>query len=309
MRKIVTMIMLTAGLLSACGQAITEPAPATEAESEIVGAVSTPTVEATVTPQTLPTQEQPTPTVEPETDPTADSEPRLVDPPEADDSIVGRQPDGTGPDAALVNAAQASLAGFIGMSADALQLEEVTAQGWPDGSIGCPAEGAMYPQVVTPGYLMIFSDGDARYEIHTGETDELIVLCENEQPTQLPPARVAQPAPSGRATEVPAPEAGGPARVPTQTTGDGAVPLDEMSQPMVDLATATLAQDLGISEDEISLIRIESVEWNDGSLGCPKPGESYLQVIIPGYLIELEAQGTLYEYHTDMERQIVRCDQ
>lgn len=313
------MIMLTAGLLSACGQATTGSVPATEEETEDVGAVSTPistpTVEATVTPQALPTQEQPTPTEEPETDPTADSEPRLADPPELDNGVVGPQPDSAGPADALINAAQASLANFIGVSTDELKLEEASAQGWPDGSIGCPAEGAMYPQVVTPGFLMIFSDGGERYEIHTTETNELIVLCENGSPTQLPPATVAQPAqpvqpaPSGRATEVPAPDPGGPARVPTQTTGGAAVPLDETSRPMVDLATATLAQEVGISEGEITLIRIESVEWNDGSLGCPQPGENYLQVIIPGYLIELEAQGILYKYHTDLERQIVRCDQ
>lgn len=308
------MITLTAGLLSACGQA-TESVPATEGETGDVGAVSTPTVEATVTPQALPTQEQPTPTEEPETDPTADSEPRLADPPEADDGVVGPQPDSAGPADAMVNAAQASLANFIGVSTDELTLEEATAQGWPDGSIGCPAEGAMYPQVVTPGFLMIFSDGSEQYEIHTGETDELIVLCENGVPTQLPPSITAQPAepvqpaPSGRATEVPAADPGGPARVPTQTTDDAAVPLDATSEPMVNMATAALAQDLGIADDEITLIRLESVEWNDGSLGCPQPGENYLQVITPGYLIELEAQGTLYAYHTDLERQVVLCDQ
>ena len=33
-----------------------------------------------------------------------------------------------------------------------------------------------------------------------------------------------------------------------------------------------------------------------------------LQVITPGYKITLEAQGKRYEYHSDTNRRVVRCD-
>jgi len=46
--------------------------------------------------------------------------------------------------------------------------------------------------------------------------------------------------------------------------------------------------------------------WSDTSLGCPRPGMFYAQVITPGYLITLEVKGEKYEYHTDLER-IILC--
>ena len=49
------------------------------------------------------------------------------------------------------------------------------------------------------------------------------------------------------------------------------------------------------------------MEWSDASLGCPQPGMAYAQVITPGFRIALEAQGQLYQYHTDTKGQILLC--
>lgn len=59
-----------------------------------------------------------------------------------------------------------------------------------------------------------------------------------------------------------------------------------------------LAQMLGLNEDEIEVVSVEPAEWPDSSLGCPKPGMSYLQVITPGARVVLEALGQKYTYHT-----------
>jgi hypothetical protein len=83
---------------------------------------------------------------------------------------------------------------------------------------------------------------------------------------------------------------------------------DAASQPLVDSARQALAKDLGVQDSGIKLIGLEAVEWSDSSLGCPKPGETYLQVITPGYRVTLEAQGQRYEYHTDRTTRAVRCD-
>ncbi len=64
------------------------------------------------------------------------------------------------------------------------------------------------------------------------------------------------------------------------------------------LAIADLAQRLGLPESAINVRTVESVEWPDASLGCPRPGMMYAQVVTPGYRIVLEAGGKLYEYHT-----------
>jgi hypothetical protein len=57
----------------------------------------------------------------------------------------------------------------------------------------------------------------------------------------------------------------------------------------------------------VRLIRVEAREWSDASLGCPKPGQMYAQVITPGYLVVLEAGGQRLEYHTDAGRRVELC--
>lgn len=76
---------------------------------------------------------------------------------------------------------------------------------------------------------------------------------------------------------------------------------------LVDQAKEDLSQSLGIPVDEIRLVSVEEVEWRDSSLGCPQPGSASLTVITPGYLILLEAEGDVYEYHSDGER-VVTCE-
>ena len=64
---------------------------------------------------------------------------------------------------------------------------------------------------------------------------------------------------------------------------------------------------LNVSVDEITLVRVQPVEWRDASLGCPKPGVDYIQVLTPGYTIWLEAAGAEYEFHTDDAQRVVTC--
>jgi hypothetical protein len=73
------------------------------------------------------------------------------------------------------------------------------------------------------------------------------------------------------------------------------------------LAIADLAKRLDITADQIEAVRVESVEWPDTSLGCPQPGQAYAQVITPGQIVVLSANGQEYEYHTGGD-QIVACE-
>ncbi len=82
-------------------------------------------------------------------------------------------------------AAQA-LAQQAGVNLDTLQLTDKTAQEWSDSSLGCPDPATMYMQVITSGYMLSFSDGSTTYEVHTDETGNNAVLCENGTPTVLP---------------------------------------------------------------------------------------------------------------------------
>jgi hypothetical protein len=52
---------------------------------------------------------------------------------------------------------------------------------------------------------------------------------------------------------------------------------------------------------------MEPAEWPDSGLGCPQPGQLYLQVITPGWLIEVQGGGKIFEYHTDGDDRFVLC--
>ncbi len=66
---------------------------------------------------------------------------------------------------------------------------------------------------------------------------------------------------------------------------------------LVQQARADLSRRLGIAATSITVASAEAVEWRDSSLGCPQPGMMYSQIITPGYLIVLQANGQNYEYH------------
>jgi hypothetical protein len=74
------------------------------------------------------------------------------------------------------------------------------------------------------------------------------------------------------------------------------------AQPLVDKAIADLNDRLDVSEDTITVVKVEATEFSDTSLGVPKPGESYAQVLTPGYIIVLEVNGDNYVYHAADDR-------
>jgi hypothetical protein len=88
-------------------------------------------------------------------------------------------------------------------------------------------------------------------------------------------------------------------------------PADPASKPVEDefvqMAKEDLSQRLDISPEEIELINYEEVQWRDGSLGCPQPKMQYIQVITPGYRIQLQAQGKPYSYHGAAGREPFLC--
>ncbi len=96
-----------------------------------------------------------------------------------------------------------------------------------------------------------------------------------------------------RATQ-PVPTASAPTAAAVATTpAQGAVP----QTPAVQQAIADLAARLSIDPATISVLRVEEVEWPDGSLGCPREDMSYTQALVNGVFIQLEAGGQHYNYH------------
>lgn len=128
-----------------------------------------------------------------------------------------------------------------------------------------------------------------------------------------PAAETSAPSPEPSIVETPV----SPLATPMSTPTRGASPLpDPASSPIeppseaVDQAVAAardrLAEELGVAPDDLAVTVIEPVEWPDASLGCPKSGEVYAQVITPGYRIVLEVDDRDYELHTDQSARRIR---
>lgn len=112
-------------------------------------------------------------------------------------------------------------------------------------------------------------------------------------PTSAGTAGVGTPATP--ATPTPAPAA---TSAPTPTDSGGTTVTPSAAQPaVVEAAIDDLASRLGVPRASISVVSHEETEWNDGSLGCPQPGMSYTQALVPGYRIVLRHAGTDYAYH------------
>ena len=189
----------------------------------------------------------------------------------------------------VVRLAVEDLAKRLDLSPDEIRLSSVEAVNWPNASLGCPQPGMMYVQVITPGYRIVLEAEGETYAYHT-DTGDHIVLCQ----------------PEGRSQE------SEPSATPSAATGSqplaAAEPTPEV-KAVVGLATEDLAKRLGLAPETIQLVSVEPVEWSDASLGCPQPGMMYAQVITPGYKVVLETEGQEHEYHTDMDRFVVLCEE
>jgi hypothetical protein len=108
----------------------------------------------------------------------------------------------------------------------------------------------------------------------------------------------------GQAPTVDEPTAAAPA---SEETSMG---VDPVLEGVVAQAVQDLAARAGIDPGEITVVSAEPVVWPDGSLGCPQPGMRYIQVPEDGALIQLEAAGRSYRYHTGGSRtQPFLCEQ
>lgn len=107
----------------------------------------------------------------------------------------------------------------------------------------------------------------------------------------------------------PTPGGAAPA-TPTATTAiaeEITMTPDFASNPMVAQAIADLAARLDIAPDVIDVIRVEEVEWPDGSLGCPQPDMRYPQVLVNGSFIQLQVGDQTYHYHSGGSRPPFLC--
>lgn len=90
------------------------------------------------------------------------------------------------------------------------------------------------------------------------------------------------------------------ARPPFQTTSP--LPSPGRSSPAAEVPPArwtAILDDLtkrGVPTDSVELVKVLSVTWPNGALGCPKPGVSYTQALVDGMQVVVTVAGTQYDY-------------
>lgn len=79
-------------------------------------------------------------------------------------------------------------------------------------------------------------------------------------------------------------------------------------EPAAAKARAELATRLSVDEKSIVILQITENTWNDGCLGLGKANESCLLALVPGFRVEMIADGETYFYRTDMTGSAVRAE-
>ena len=73
-------------------------------------------------------------------------------------------------------------------------------------------------------------------------------------------------------------------------------------------ARAALAERLGVGADDLLLVRAAWVTFSDGALGCPQPGFSYTEALVPGFELLYEHERVRYSYHVSEDgAQLTDC--
>jgi len=122
------------------------------------------------------------------------------------------------------------------------------------------------------------------------------------------PSITARPTPAygeGRSTRPPASLPPGLEPVPTQETTPV---VGEVPSLLMDQILADLEKRLAVERQAIQVLRAEEVVWNDGSLGCPVPGQFYTQALVNGYWVVLRVDSRDYDYRASGKGYFFLCE-
>jgi hypothetical protein len=68
----------------------------------------------------------------------------------------------------VTDQAMHDLAGRLALPPERIEFLELKSMLWPDGGLGCPRPGMVYPQVQQDGYLIRLRAGKREFEYHGG---------------------------------------------------------------------------------------------------------------------------------------------
>lgn len=86
--------------------------------------------------------------------------------------------------------------------------------------------------------------------------------------------------------------------------GGGEQPPADILDPVI----ADAAARAGVDASQVTVVSSTSVEWSDGSLGCPQPGMTYTQALVGGFQVILRAAGRDLDYRVRGPGRFKLCD-
>ncbi len=189
------------------------------------------------------------------------AEPQVIDPP-VTEPTVGEPPveDNSGlPPFAAVKA-RLALAAELGISQDEVVIVSQEQVEWMDSCLGLGGMAESCALVTVPGWQVELSAKGEAYTAHTDEFGGSIRFEEINQPPDI--------------GDTPSPEA-------------------------AFLAQEALAAKLGVPVSEVAIISSEHTDWPDGCLGLGGPDTMCTMAIVPGWRVELSAEGRTYFVRSD----------
>jgi hypothetical protein len=92
-----------------------------------------------------------------------------------------------------------------------------------------------------------------------------------------------------------------------EETPEALIDIDPIAAELVTIAQRDVAENLDLPMRRVQLVDLEGFVWEDSSLGCPLPNQTYTRIESFGYRIVVSAGNEEYIYHTDFDR-VLPCD-
>lgn len=175
------------------------------------------------------------------------------------------------------------LARVLEVDRDSIQLLELDSVTWDDEELGCSdtePTPARTPRVTTTpqpgisGFRIALEHEGERYEFHTDGVTR-VLLCQD--------------------------------GLTDFGVSSMLMEIDPVAAELAALAQRQVAAELDLSVRRVQIVDVRLFAWEDTSLGCPLPDQTYEAVESRGYRIVVNAGGEDYLFHTDFDR-LIACD-
>lgn len=83
---------------------------------------------------------------------------------------------------------------------------------------------------------------------------------------------------------------------------------DALPAELAATIVADAAKTLGVDPAAVVIVSVEATTWNDGSLGCPEPGQNYTQALVDGFRVIVAAGDEQLDYRTGGGGSYRRCE-